>query len=40
MIFGLTETVFGRSVFVSFYLIMLAALLSQRNETLNAEPVR
>jgi len=40
MIFGLTETVFGRSVFVSFYLIMLAALLSQRNEILNAEPAR
>ncbi len=40
MIFGLTETVFGRSVFVSFYLIILAALLSQGNKILNAEPVR
>ena len=40
MIFGLTETVFGRSVFVSFYLIMLAALLSQRNKILNVGPVR
>ena len=40
MFFGLTETVFGRSVFVSFYLIMLAALLSQRNKISNVEPVR
>ena len=40
MIFGLTETVFGRSVFVSFYLIMLAALLSQRNAILTVGPVR
>lgn len=40
MIFGLTETVFGRSVFVSFYLIMMAAFLSQRDTVLIAEPVR